>query len=291
MNPIMNYQRTASLKRTLTVSAILIVVSFAGAMLTSSVTKGGLLGLQTARQTKSKAHLLRKKVSLKDTATSPIAIQLNGMQAMDHVNIRPIEKPSIQVVVGQLNGRFDSGMKFDETLPESSLDVTQSGINFTRPDSVGGLVFMDIEVPSSSQIQVTLNGNLLLGAALREPISIRGQEIGQGASNTAWALAQSILPSNVRTDTSGSAYYGRAGKYFVPFLRLHVLKKVELGRSDSPIAAMLQIDESGQTVSVTPIGDTLPSGIEEKLKHWKFSPFEIDGHAVPVTTVLMPKDQ
>jgi hypothetical protein len=190
-----------------------------------------------------------------------------------------------------MNGSFESGMKLGGMLPESSLDVTESGVSFTRPDSANGLVFMDIEIPSSTQIQVTVNGNLLLGAALREPVSIRGQEIGPGASNTAAAIAQSILPSNIRKDTSGSAHYGRDGKYFVSFSKLQVVKKVALGRTDSPIVAMLQIDESGKVVSVTSVGDTLPPGIEENLKHWKFSPFEVDGRAVPVTTVLMPKDQ
>lgn len=285
----MRYKQTVSRKRTLVVFAFIGIVLLTGIALGRSLVKTALLSAQT-RQYKSKGHLLRKKVNLTKKAAASISIQLSGLQATDLVNIRPAEKTMIEATAGLNTGSLETGFEA-RPLEPSALEVTESVVSFTRPSSADGVVFLDIQIPSGAQAQVTTDGNTILTAVVREPVSIHGQEIGQGGSNITEAIAQSMMP-HLSKKPEGVIYRGKDGKYFVSSSKLQVAKRVDLN-IDRPVAVVLDIDEAGHIVNITSTTEPLSTGAMDALKQWEFVPFRQDGKAVAITTsmVLTPKSQ
>lgn len=239
-----------------------------------------------------KMHSISKKVKLKiaDGGASPfVTLRLEGLQPTDYVNIRPTGKSEIEVTAGLMVAKpekADNAASEGKRLPESSLEVTADTIAFTRPQ-MAGVVVLDVELPSGSQTSAIVDGEVVLNDALREPISIKGREVGQGARNTADAVLQSILPPALRgqsvpTSASKIAY---SDKYFVPFSLLQVRKRVAL-ESGSPLTrASIDIDKEGKVVKVTPFNED-SAVLEKALMQWEFAPFNVDGQPVAVMTVI-----
>jgi hypothetical protein len=237
------------------------------------------------------------------TASSAVTIRLSGLQATDYVNIRPTKSSVIEATAGAIPALSVMASKSSEALPESALEVTQSEITFNRPSSTDSPILLDVQIPSGTQTKIITDENLVLSASLREgePLSLRGQQIGQGVSTISEAMAQivvpSMLPSSIKGKSSGQFNenlvrpFGNSGKYLVPFSRLQVVKKVTVEGTPPQISARLEIDETGHVEKVHPLSSMPAPGLEETLKQWEFVPFQVDGHPVRVITQFTPADQ
>lgn len=239
-----------------------------------------------------KGQALRKKreVSKKGERDGlPLSIQINGVQPSDYVNIRPTEKSQIEVTAGTVIATDMARARPGEQLPDSALDMSDNSLTFTRPASAEGSVFLDVQVPSGLQVQVTFDGITILSALLREPVSFRGKQLGTGSANAAETIAQTLLPQGIMRD-QGATRPLAEGKLFVPFSQLRLVKKVAVGK-DTLVGAILEIDGTGQVVKVKSLTGAIAADVEEKLRKWEFTPYQQDGRAVSVVTVLTPKNQ
>ncbi|HEV7374841.1 MAG TPA: hypothetical protein VGN95_08995 [Pyrinomonadaceae bacterium] len=301
----MNYRQTISIKKVLVAFTLATIVVVAG------ITLKSVLAQSRDQASQKNVHfqvewLKRKAVIDKQqeaTATPTVTIRLSGLQATDYVNIRPTKNSVIEATAGAIPAPSVMASKSSEQLPESTLEVTQSEITFTRPSSTGNPILLDIQIPSGTQTKIITDDNLVLSASLQEgePLSLRGQQIGQGVSTISEAMAQVMIPSMLPSSLKGKPLgqfnenfvrpFGNSGRYLVPFSRLQVVKKVPVEGTPTQIIARLEIDETGHVEKVQPISSTPASGLEETLKQWEFAPFQVDGHPVRVITQFTPADQ
>lgn len=301
-------------KRNVLMTATLIIFGLAAAVTGVRFARSSALA-QEARQRKTfeyRVEWIKRKVPL-DKKTNEregelsVAIRLNGLQAVDYVNIRPSENSVIEVTAGAIPRlslvNVGANEKTDEPLTKSSLEVTKSEVVFTRPVSITAPVLIDVQVPSGKQVQIIADGNTLLSASLREgePLSLRGQQIGQGVLTLSEAMTQVFLPPGLPSVIRGGSLrkseqnvvqpLGNSDKYLVPFHKLQVVKKVAVEGSPLQIIAKLEIDETGRVVSVQPVGTSPAPGLEETLKQWQFAPYQVGGRAVRVITQFTPADR
>jgi hypothetical protein len=240
---------------------------------------------------KAKFKLVKfsKKVKVNDQlGPAPIAIRLNGLRRADVVNIRPAEKPEIEVTAGVLVNKNDGGTY--ARLPESALELTPGGVIFTRPRSFDETVLLNIQLPSESPTEVMADGRTLLNSVLREPISVRDGEVGQGEASELGLLLRAAVPAHVKgLPAAGGPAAG--GRRLVPFSDLRVIKKVDVDIFSPKNRAMLEINEEGKVVRITLLGSDPDSGLEDALKQWQFAPYMEAGRPVAVVTVLSPSQR
>lgn len=280
-------------RRTSAVFIAVAAVALAGALLSSAGVTVRAWGTLTGQHT-AEARALRKRAEIAAEqsgaleATS-IAIHLYGLLPTDRVNIRPTNERIVQATAGTVIGEITNrSLRPGPPLPEAALEVTAEAITFTRPAAAEGALYIDIEVPVGRQAQVSLDGNVVLAAAVQEPLSIRGREIGRGANNRAAAIAHLIAP---RAGVTRGAFQGPDGKHIVPFDLLRVVRRERLEGMPADTIAILEIDETGRVVAVAFRG-TAPAAaasLEEALKRWRFAPYRVDGQPVPVSTLLTPE--
>jgi hypothetical protein len=236
---------------------------------------------------KLKVDGLSKKAKLdRADASHSVTISLNGLRPTDYVNIRPSGKAEVEATAGALAEESKSKVG----LPESSLEVTADGVVFTRPQTVGEAVVLDIQLPAGARAQAALDGSVILDGALQEPVSIQGREVRPGEANFAAALVRAAMPAGFKGAAfdRGDRWLPGSGMLFVHFSKLRVTKSVA-GNTDGPQnRAALEIDEQGKVVKVTPLGNRHDPELESVLKQWEFAPYVVDGRPVPVATVLSP---
>ena len=177
-------------------------------------------------------------------------------------------------------------MEPGQALPDSAMEVTSSIVYFTRQASHGDIVFVDIQVPRRVQVRVQLDGKTILKASLRQPLSLRNQEWGQGAPSSSGAIMQAAMPA-----VSGrlpSHLASRDGIYYVPASMLKVVNRNAIrGEAGQKVIVKVEINEAGQVVNITSLTEAPPPGLEDALRAWRFAPFEIDGRRVRVSTTLV----
>lgn len=285
----MNPKKSLSRKMTAQVLTIACLTVLTGVAI-GSTWRSSFLQLTQLDNKSRKGQVLRKKheVSKKSDGV-PLSIQVNGVQPVDYVNIRPTEKSYIEVTAGTVITTDMEKARPGEQLPDSALDMSDNSLTFTRPASAEGSLFLDVQVPSGLQLQVTFDGITILSALLREPVSFRGKQIGTGSANAAETIAQTLLPQGMTRD-QGATRPLTEGKLFVPFSQLRLVKKVAVEKA-TLVGAILEIDGAGQVVNVKSLTGALPAEVEEKLRKWEFTPYQQDGRAVSVVTVLTPKNQ
>jgi hypothetical protein len=243
-----------------------------------------------------KMHKISKKVKLDRAAAgaSPfVTLRLNNLEPTDYVNIRPTEKSEIEVTAGLMvrkPEKTDDAATQEKRLPESSLEVTADAVAFTRPQ-MSGVVVLDVALPSGTQTSAVFDGEVILNAALREPVSIKGREVRQGAQDTSAAVLQSVLPPAMRGQSvpTTATRLPYSGKYFVPFSLLQVRRRVAVDLSSRRIHAGVDIDKEGKVVKVSPFNDVDEDSaavLEKTLKQWEFDPYVVDGQPVAVTTLI-----
>ncbi|HEX8130116.1 MAG TPA: hypothetical protein VF527_13520 [Pyrinomonadaceae bacterium] len=239
-----------------------------------------------------KMHSVSKRVKLERAAggASPfVTLRLDALQPTDYVNIRPTEKSEIEVTAGlmvQKPEKTDNAATEEKRLPESSLEVTTDAIAFTRPQ-MAGVVVLDVALPSGSQTSAIFDGEVILNAVLREPVSIKGREVRQGAKDTSTAVLQSVLPPAMRGQSvpTTATKLPYSGRYFVPFSLLQVRKRVAVDPGSPRIRAGVDIDKEGKVIKVTPYNED-SAFLEKALMQWEFAPFIVDGQPVAVMTVI-----
>jgi hypothetical protein len=248
----------------------------------------------------SLGQLLRKSADIAEVQVRPtndarqrITIRLRGLQPTDLVNIRPADRNQLEVAAGALvksAGLQRSSMPVEPmepgpALPDSAMEVTPAMVDFTRQPSHGYIVFVDIQVPRRLQVRVELDGKTILKASLRQPLSLRNQEWGQGASNSSGAIMQAAMPPVSHRLSSHAASHD--GTYYVPVSRLQILNRNPIkGEAGQKVIVKLEINEAGQVVNVISMTEAPPSGLEDALRAWRFAPYEVDGHRVRVSTTL-----
>lgn len=225
-----------------------------------------------------------------------VTVRLDGLQSEDLVNIRPRKGPRVEAAAGTFRRALQpqgtvapiKGVEPGQPLPDSALSVTPGLLAFVRPPDLASTVFLDIQVPAGARVRVLLNGDVVLKAALLNPLSFRNKEWGLGAATTSGAIMQAVMPSSVRSVSNRPAYHGSSGTYFVPFSSLRVLERsqleVEQGQSSM---AIIQIDEAGHVAAITPMTDALLPGLEGSLRKWRFAPYYLNGRPVRVSTMLV----
>jgi hypothetical protein len=248
----------------------------------------------------SQGQLLRKSADIAEVQVKPtsaarqrITIRLLGLQPTDLVNIRPADGNRLEVAAGALVKSAElqrssmpvETMEPGPALPDSAMEVTPSIVTFTRQASHGNIVFVDIQVPHRVQVRVELDGKTILKASLRQPLSLRNQEWGQGASSSSGAIMQAIMPPISNRLPSHPASHD--GTYYVPVSRLQILNRNPIrGEAGQRVIVKLEINEAGRVVNVIPMTDAPPSGLEDTLRAWRFAPYEINGRRVRVSTTL-----
>ncbi len=249
-------------------------------------------------------QLLQKRaggIDVKSTANarSEITIRLYGLQPVDLVNIRPkaatlsvsagtlVKSTRISARIPQEKIPYDA-VSPGSPLPDSSLEVTSAQVTFFRPTVLDNIVFLDIEVPLRARVRVMEDDELVLRASLTEPLALRDREWGEGALGVPGAAMRAAMPLLSKRNLSDQSAYDRSkGSHAVPFSKLQVLKKARLrGQYAESIVVVLEIDETGSVLSVTPLTATPPPDLERTIKKWRFVPYELQGRAVPVTTTL-----
>jgi hypothetical protein len=249
--------------------------------------------------------LLQKSANLSQAklarnAQLDIAIRLYNLQPADFVNIRP-KGTRLAASAGALTKTLQTpaiepsyrsfpieAITPGPALPESSLEVKPAEVTFTRPSLSSDVVFLDLEVPTGARIEVIADGELVLRASPRRPLSFRNREWGEGALGIPGTTVRAAMALARKNILSVRPVYDRSsGSYYVPFSNLRVVKKGPvIGEPGRSIVVVLQIDETGRVVKVTPLTDSPPVNLEKIMRDWQFAPYEIDGRAVSVTTTL-----
>ncbi|MBD0327174.1 MAG: hypothetical protein ICV68_12130, partial [Pyrinomonadaceae bacterium] len=230
---------------------------------------------------KFKVGEVSKKAKIdKADAAHFVTISLNGLRPTDYVNLRPSDKPQVEVTAGAMVE--ESTPKGG--LPESAFEVAADKVTFTRPQEVGGTVVLDIQLPAGVHVQAVADGSVILNRALQEPLSIQGQQVRPGEANFASAVLRAGMPAGLRGAPfdKGDRWLPASGLLFVHFSKLQVIKSVPVN-TDSPLnRAALEINEQGKVVKVTPLAKNSDAELESALRQWEFAPYLVDGRPTPV---------
>ncbi|HWQ36118.1 MAG TPA: hypothetical protein VNQ79_24995 [Blastocatellia bacterium] len=242
--------------------------------------------------------VLKRSAAITGQGEQLITIRVNGFQTRDLLNLRPGNSGQITVAAGTLlaRGRASAGcpacvltemLKPGPPLPDSSLTVTADNITFNRPSSGGDVVILDVHLPAAVQVQVVVNGELVLKSSIPQPLAYRDHQWGEGRPNGAGAMMMAALPGKQSGSLQQPVYDHNSGSYAVSSSSLRVLEspafKDGSGRS---FTVVLHIDESGQVIKVVPLTDMPPAGLVETLSRWRFEPFLIGGKPVRVNTLI-----
>lgn len=281
-------------------SCVLLVVFFA-----FNLSARGAFVQNPPLQSSQFIPVLRKSVDLVEGASPSgtqhiITIRLDGLRPFDVVNIRPMAQSRIEVAAGTLAKRLDSDKIPSPSavlptpgpaLPNSSLEVGTNKVSFVRPVLLDSIVFLDIQVPRQVQVRVMANREIVLMAALQQPLSFSNKEWGQGHQAVVGTTmrAAGLLSRSVGRD-NGPVFDRSRGYYVVPSSSLQIVKKLPLeGKAGLKGVVMLQIDETGRVVKISSMTDMAIENLEENLMKWEFAPYKIDGQAVPLVTFLPVK--
>jgi hypothetical protein len=263
--------------------------SFTSAM-KAALVQMGVAPIEPQTASGFKVTKLSKKAKTDKAGAAPsVMIRLNGLKPTDYVNLRPSHKLEVEVTAGSMVPKSES----KDGLPESALNVTANEVTFTRPQSISETIVLDIELPSGTQTQAVVDGNVVLNGSFQQPLSVQGQEVRPGETTFAAALLRTQMPDEFRglavdaVDKSDRRMLGD-DKLFVHVSKLKVLKTVAFD-TDSPLnRAALEINEEGKVVKVIPLSKKHDQGLEDALLQWEFAPYMVDGHPVPILTVLSP---
>ncbi len=253
----------------------------------------------------SSARLLSR--SFKIDAGGAIRVLCEGLAEDDLIVLRSHKEKSQEREVRIVGGVFHGvPLKTDQALPLSSfplfppagsygplpeglLDVRGADVILRRPASLQGIVFLDLSVPEGVRVHLVVNGRSVINTAVNAPLSFSEGHLEVGPRN----IAETALRAAIRIKEMEEVVpLASPGEYAVPFHRLRVRRRVELGiTAGEARQAVLGIDETGRVlraVVFTDKGERDPQA-EEQLRQWEFEPFFVNGQAVRVVTMLKIK--
>lgn len=258
------------------------------------LTGGGASGAQN-RQTVS---LLRKNAQVENARklAPRLTIRLNRWQPNDVLNLRPQAGAQIAATAGSLREAYQPGVaaplpdgltgliKPAAPLPDAALSVTAGTVIFNHPEPLENIIFLDIKIPEEATVEVFVNGEKQLQAALRQPLALQAERWGTGESD---ATRTMMRAAGLASNTSQIFYNSSQGRYVAPSARLHIITQTALkGAPGASAVVKVDIDENGRVVQVTSLTNSAIVNLQESLMKWRFAPFVLDGRPVPVTTVL-----
>ncbi len=246
--------------------------------------------VQTFRRS---GELLSKRVEVK--AAEVVRLVCEGMAEDDLIVIRSRGK-DVRIIGGIYHGvpfrreaqssRLSSLFPLSYApLPEETLEVHGAEIVFRRPLALRGVVFLDVSVPEGAQVQWVVNGHAVLDASVSEPLSFSGGRLGIGSRTVAETAVRAVFRDWMEDGVAPLS----EGEYVVPWRRLTVRRKVELGIKAGEVRrVILGIDEAGRVVRALAFTDDgrRDAEVEARVRQWEFEPFLIDGRAVRVVTML-----
>ncbi len=279
---------------------LVVCITLLGLVVGSSVWRAG--GKQQRSAQKSSLMLLRKSADLPDRKDTPLsvsgsqtelAILVNNWHSRDVVNIRQGDINKIVVAAGSTLPApievtsLDQMIKPASPVPDSSLSVTSDGVVFNRPVAPDNVVFLDIQIPSQTNIKIIVDGEVRLRGSLSQPLLLRGQEWMEGVQNVPAAMLRAAAPQYDKDfDLTRPVLDKSTGYYAISFSDLVVVYKHPV---KAQAVVVLYINEMGQVERVVPLTETPPSNLNELLKKWRFQPYSINGQPVRVSAILTLK--
>ncbi len=247
-----------------------------------------------ARTFQRSGRLLSKRIEVK--GAEAIRLLCERMAEDDLIVVRSQGK-DVQIIGGVYHGvpfrRGARGSRLSSLfplsyapLPEETLEVRGAEIVFRRPIALRGVVFLDISVPEGVRVHWVVNGHAVLDASLREPLSFSDGRLGIGSRTVAETAMRAVFRDWMEDKVIPLS---EPGEYAVPWCRLVVRKKVELGIKAGEVRrVILGIDETGRVVRTLAFTDDgrRDAEVEARMQQWEFEPFLVDGRPVRVVTML-----
>lgn len=262
------------------------------------IVSGSLLGVSYAQSGSGDGRFQTVKIdksqNLTESWQGKITVRVVGMQNDDAVNIRLTSDAKLNakvLTVAEKEITFSGENKLripksGEAIPETALNISNSEINFTRPQ-IEGKVLIDIELPESTQVDLFYNDEQVVkNSALYSPIVIRNGIVGKGEDGIGKALTKVMFPQ-LQNHQPGTVKEIGENKFHVPFSKLQVKQSDELSGSSASIKAVIEINEQGLVEKVAVMEPINSPEIEQNIRQWRFVPYKKDGVAVKVTTFFI----
>ena len=248
-------------------------------------------------------NVIRKRAEIAQTGSpgllavrAGILVRVSGLRPDDIVNIRPGVEAEIAVAAGTVAKTMAGErvanpgdlLKPGGELPESSLRVRSTRVIFSRPDSIDGNVFLDVQVPEQAHVELVIDGKTLLNAVVLQPICLCDGEWDLGAKGLAGTLvrATGLLRQPILANRE-AAFDKGTGLYAVPYSKLRLtLRKPLVARAGSTVLVLVHVDEIGKVVNATPLTASAIKNLPDSMLEWRFMPYVMNGRAVPFKTCI-----
>lgn len=248
-------------------------------------------------------HVIRKRAEVAQSESSGllavrtgILVRISGLRRDDVVNIRPSAEPEIaaaagtvaKTIVGERVANPGDLLRPGGELPESSLRVKSMRVIFSRPESIDGNAFLDVQIPNQAQVELVIDGKTLLNAVVIQPICLCDGEWDLGAKGLAGTLvrATGLLRQPVFGNRE-AAFDKGAGLYAVPYSKLRLTQRKPLvARVGSTVLVLVHVDETGKVVKATPLTASGIKNLPDSMLEWRFLPYVMNGRAVPFKTCI-----
>lgn len=237
---------------------------------------------------------ISKSQNLTESWQGRITVRVAGMQSSDAVNIRLTNEAKINGKVFTVSEReivFSGENKLripksGESISETALSISQSEINFARPQ-IEGKVLLDIELPESTQVNLFYNNQEVIESnTLYSPIAVRNGVVEKGEETAGKALSRIMFPQ-IRNSHPTDVVEMGGNVVYVPFSKLQVKQSEEFSGNTATIKAMIEINEQGFVEKATVMEPLNSPAIEQNIRQWQFVPYKKDGVAVKVSTLFV----
>jgi hypothetical protein len=225
-----------------------------------------------------------------------ILVRVSGLRPDDVVNIRPSAESEVAAAAGtvaktMVGERMTSPgdlLKPGGDLPGSSLRVKSTRVIFSRPDSIDGNAFLDVQVPRQAHVELVIDGKTLLNAVVLQPICLCAGEWDLGATGLAGTVvrATGLLRQPILGNRE-AAFDKGTGLYAVPYSKLRLnLRKPLVARAGSTVLVLVHVDETGKVVKATPLTESGINNLPDSMLEWRFMPYVMNGRAIPFKTCI-----
>ena len=238
-------------------------------------------------------NIVRKRAAVSQSAVSSarseISVNITGFQPGDVINLRSSDEGEVAGAAGTVLRRMNGDriavnagglVSPGGDLPQASLKVTATQVVFSRPGSVEGSAFLDIKVPSLTQVALRIDGMPILSAVLLRPIAFCDGEWGRGAEGVAGTLmrASGLLGQH----GAEPAFNKGTGLYTISNSKVRVARRTALeGKSGLTALVLVSVDETGRVTNATPLTDSGIRNLPGAMLEWRFMPHLVNGRAIP----------
>lgn len=240
-------------------------------------------------------NVIRKRAAISESGLSAarpeISVKISGLQPGDVINLRPASDDEISAAAGtvlrtMIGDRLDPNtalIKPGGDLPQASLQVTATGVVFSRPTSVEGNAFLDLKLPGTAQVSLAIDGKLMFNAVLLKPVYFCNGEWGLGAEGVSGTLVRATGLLRQQDSVNGQPAFNKGtGLYTVSYSNVRVARRKTLaGRSGSTALVLVNVDETGKVTKATALTAADIKNLQGTMAKWQFMPYVVNGRAVP----------